>query len=240
MSAADDVWVMHGLDYDDPDCIITVDELENYILKVGFLPLFRNEIYDFSVEEITASEAWWTGEDESDPWKWREILARRGNVAYGKLFHNKAGFISKEWYPYFANHRRDGYDFDSLYEDGKAEYRAKRLMDLYELRDEYYSFELKKLAGFGKKGEKNFSGVLTKLQMQTYLVAVDFRQRVNKKGVRYGMPVGVFRRPEDVWGYDFVTSAYDEEPEASARRITSHVKELNIDATEEEIRRVCL
>ena len=192
------------------------------------------------MEEITASEAWWTGEDESDPWKWREILARRGNVAYGKLFHNKAGFIAKEWFPYFANYRRDGYDFDSLYEDGKAASRAKKLMDLYELKDEYYSFELKKLAGFGKGGEKNFSGVLTKLQMQTYLVAVDFRQRVNKKGVRYGMSVGVFRRPEDVWGYDFVTSAYEEEPEDSARRITRHVKELCIDATEEEIRRGCL
>lgn len=239
MSTIDDVWIMQGLDYDDPDCIITVDEMESYINQVGFLPLFRNEIDDFSVEEITASESWWTGED-SDPWKWREIIARRGNVAYGKLFHNKAGFISKEWLPYFANYRRDGYDFDSLYEDGKAEYRAKKIMDLFELKDEYYSFEIKKLAGFGKGGEKNFSGVITKLQMQTYLVAVDFRQRINKKGMRYGMPTMILKRPEDVWGYDHVTSAYNEEPEESAKRIVEHMKELCIDATDEEIRRVCL
>lgn len=239
MSTIDDVWIMQGLDYDDPDCIITVDEMESYINQVGFLPLFRNEIDDFSVEEVTASESWWTG-DDSDPWVWREIIARRGNIAYGKLFHNKAGFISKEWLPYFANYRRDGYDFDSLYEDGKAEYRAKKIMDLFELKNEYYSFELKKLAGFGKGGEKNFAGVLTKLQMQTYLINVDFRQRINKKGMKYGMPAAIMKRPEDIWGYDFVTSAYDEEPEMSAKRIVDRVKELCIDATDEEIRRVCL
>ena len=239
MSTIDDVWIMQGLDYDDPDCIITVDEMDAYIDQVGFLPLFRNEIDDFSVEEVTASESWWMG-DDSDPWVWREVIARRGNIAYGKLFHNKAGFISKEWLPYFANYRRDGYDFDSLYEDGKAEYRAKKIMDLFELKDEYYSFELKELAGFGKGGEKNFAGVLTKLQMQTYLVNVDFRQRINKKGMRYGMPTAIMKRPEDVWGYDFVTSAYDEDPEKSAKRIADHVKELCIDATDEEIRRVCL
>ena len=239
MSTIDDVWIMQGLDYDDPDCIITVDEMEAYIDQVGFLPLFRNEIDDFSVEEVTASESWWMG-DDSDPWVWREVIARRGNIAYGKLFHNKAGFISKEWLPYFANYRRDGYDFDSLYEDGKAEYRAKKIMYLFELKDEYYSFELKELAGFGKGGEKNFAGVLTKLQMQTYLVNVDFRQRINKKGMRYGMPTAIMKRPEDVWGYDFVTSAYDEDPEKSAKRIADHVKELCIDATDEEIRRVCL
>ena len=239
MTTIDDVWIMQGLDYDDPDCIITVDELEDYINQVGFLPLFRNEIDDFSVEEITASESWWTG-DESDPWMWREVIARRGNIAYGKLFHNKAGFISKEWFPYFANYRRDGYDFDSLYEDGKAEYRAKKIMDLFELKDEYYSFELKKLAGFGKGGEKNFAGVITKLQMQTYLVAADFRQRISKKGMKYGMPTAVLRRPEDIWGYDLVTSAYDEEPGRSAERIVRHVKDMCIDAEDDEIKKVCL
>ena len=29
------------------------------------------------------------------------------------------GFISKKWLPVFANYRRDGYDFDALYEDGE-------------------------------------------------------------------------------------------------------------------------
>lgn len=107
----------------------------------------------------------------------------------GKFFDKKAGFISREWLPYFLNFRRDGYDFDALWEDGKASYKQKRIMDLYaeELQDrEYYSNELKQTAGFGKDGEKGFEGVITGLQMQLYLCVRDFRQRKNKKGESYG------------------------------------------------------
>ena len=90
-------WVMNGLPYDDPACIHTVDELEKYIEEIGFLPFFKCEIPGFSVEEHTAADAWWTEELERDPWEWRKILAARGNVAYGKFFDRKAGFISKKW-----------------------------------------------------------------------------------------------------------------------------------------------
>ena len=33
-------WVMHGVSWDDPECIHTVDEAIAYINMVGFLPLF--------------------------------------------------------------------------------------------------------------------------------------------------------------------------------------------------------
>ncbi len=48
------------------------------------------------------------------------------------------------------------------------------------------------------------------LQMQTYLVVVDFRRRRNKQGEEYGMPVCYYEWPEDKWGYDLVTGAYAE------------------------------
>ena len=52
-------------------------------------------------------------------------------------------------------------------------------MELYE---ELFSYELKESAGFGKGGEKNFPGIVTELQMQTYLTVKDFRCKKNKKG----------------------------------------------------------
>ena len=36
------------------------------------------------------------------------------------------------------------------------------------------STDLKKQAGFGKGGEKNYPGVITQLQMETYLIISDF------------------------------------------------------------------
>ena len=79
-------WIMYGVSREDPECIHTVDEAVEYINKEGFLPLFKNEIPGFSLEERTAPEYWWSGNPKSDPWEWREIIARSGKVAYGKFF----------------------------------------------------------------------------------------------------------------------------------------------------------
>ena len=80
---------MYGVSRENPECIHAVDEAVEYINKVGFLPLFKNEIPGFSLEEHTAPEYWWSGDPKSDPWEWREIIARSGKVAYGKFFDRK-------------------------------------------------------------------------------------------------------------------------------------------------------
>ena len=236
---------MHGLSWDDPYRIRTWQELVEWINEVGFLPLFANDIAGFSAEEHVSADHWWTGDKEQDPWEWREIIAASHEVAYGKFFGGKAGFISKAWLPYFANYRRSGYDFDSRYEDGLATSREKAIMDYYigedaggDIRwkqDVILSTELKKLAGFGKGGLKNYPGIITGLQMQLYLVITDFQRRKNKKGAEYGMSVSVMFPPETIWGYDLVTSAYCEEPSDSWQRIADHVRELYPDSSESNV-----
>lgn len=234
-------WIMHGVSEDDPKCIHTVKEAITYINEVGFLPLFKNDIPGFSLEERTVPEYWWSEDPERDPWEWREIIAGSGQVAYGKFFDKKAGFISKDWFPYFVNYRRDGYDFDALWDDEKASRREKKIMDLFAEENadaELYSFEVKQNAGFGKEGEKNFEGTVTDLEMKMYLCMRDFRQRKNKKGENYGWAIAVYSTPEHLWGYDHVTSAYKEEPVESWRRIVKRMNDICPSATEGQIRRV--
>lgn len=239
MKYEDGQWYMQGLPRNHPDRLKSVEELIGYVEKVGFLPLFGNEIDGFSVEDWVCPSDWWTEDAENDPWEWRCLAARSGRVAYGKFFGKKAGFLSLEWLPVFANYRRDGYDFDSRYEEGLAKYREQLIMQLFEHYDELPSNELKSMAGFGKNGEKNFSGIVTDLQMQTYLTIRDFRRRRNKKGQEYGMAVSVYTTPELLFGADLVTSCYKEEPEDSWRRIVSHMQELYPDADEIEIKGIC-
>lgn len=188
-------WIMHGMNWDNPDCIHSVDEAIKYINEFGFLPLFKNDIDGFSLEERTVPEYWWSDNPEIDPWMWRAIIARRHDIVYGKFFDKKAGFISKNWFPVFANYRRDGYDFDALYDDGKAPNKHKKIMVNFmedNADSEIYSNELKKQAGFGKDGEKGFDGAITNLMMQTYLCNCDFKKRVNKRGIEYGWDVAVY------------------------------------------------
>lgn len=236
-------WIMRGLEWDNPYRIRTVRELISWINEIGFLPLFANEVEGFSAEEHVSPRFWWTGDPEQDPWEWREIIARSGEVAYGKFFGKRAGFISMEWFPAFANYRRDGYDFDSRWDDELANIRHKKIMDCFEgaaagEAKEHIGLELKRMAGFGKDGYKNFDGVLTELQMQTYLVVKDFRRKRGKKGQEYGMPVCVYSKPEDLWGYDYVEGGYREDPARSRERIWAHVREMYPGAAERELETV--
>ena len=241
-------WIMKGLKWNDPLRIRTWQELVSWIKEVGFLPLFANEIEGFSAEEHVSPRYWWTGDRDEDPWEWREIIASSHEVAYGKFFDKKAGFISVEWLPYFVNSRRGGYDFDARWEDGQASRREKKIMDFFIGQDKdgdsvfkdikILSTELKKQAGFGKGGEKNYPGVITQLQMETYLIISDFRRRENKRGEEYGMPVSILLPPETVWGYETVTAAYNEKPSESWKRIVERTKELYPDAEKQDIIRL--
>lgn len=165
---------MRGLDWDNPYRIRSWQELINWINEIGFLPLFANSIEGFSAEEHVSPDFWWTGDRDEDPWEWREIIAASHQVAYGKFFDQKAGFISLDWLPYFANYRRGGYDFDARWEDGLANRREKKIMDLLTSNDDegditfpdeqILSTELKKKARFMCRDIRNLT--LTRLEAQ--------------------------------------------------------------------------
>ena len=200
--------------------ISRIEEMYELVDEIGFLPFFSCEMKGFSLMDITDYSLWWSFDPVLDPWEWRKKAAGDGRVAYGKFFKNRAGFISKEWLPTFANFRRNGYDFDALYDDGKATRRQKLIMDMFAEPDTAIpSFELKKLAGFGGDGEKGYEGCITLLQMQTYLTVSDFQQKHNKHGEPYGWHVGVMSTMESCFGYDCVRSGYTEKPSESLARI---------------------
>lgn len=226
---------MYGVEDSDPGCIHDSGELLDYIGLMGFVPLFKNEIPGFSVEEHANPDFWWSGDESRDPWEWRMQIARSHRAAYGKFFDGKAGFISLEWLPAFANFRRDGYDFDSLCDDGLARHREKMIMDCFTAGGQLYSFEIKEKAGYGKDGLKNFEGVMTGLQSKLYLVVSDFQRKLNKRGEPYGWNIALYERPEDIWGYEAVTSGYSSDCRASRESVRERIKSLYPGAEDRKI-----
>ena len=222
-------WYMKCCAADDPLRVRTVEAAAALIRALGLLPLFSNGIPGFSLEERTPAADWWSDDPARDPWAWRQLLAREPDILYGKFFDKRAGFVSAECFPDFANWRRNGYDFDTRIDEGLAPHRERRLMAPF-LTDglpngtALRSCALREQAGFGKGGEKNYEGVLTGLQMQTYLIIGDFRQRQNRLGKPYGWHLAVIRTPEAKLGYDFVTSRYSEAPEASRERLLARLR----------------
>ena len=234
MYERDGQWIMEGLDQHDPKRIKCIDELYEYIDTVGFLPLFCSHVSGFSLEELTASSAWFSGNEE-DPWDWRERAATEGRVVYGKFFGKKAGFISKEWFPYFASYRRDGYDFETLFELGSASRKSKLIMDALENSSYLPSFTLKDVAGFGRGGQGGFDGTITNLMMQTYVVICGFERKLNRYGEPYGWPVADYCTAENKFGYDYVRSKYNISREEARTKILDQMHRLYPDAMEKEI-----
>ncbi len=184
----------------------TREELCTMVEEIGFIPLFACSIKGFSVEELTPRLVWWTGDADTDPWEWREQIASEGHIAYGKFFGQKSAFISREWFPILAAFRRDGYVFRERYEAGLASKKARDVMDLLEEHGMLASWRLKRLAGFGKEGEKGFEGVLAQLQMQTYVTVCGFERKKDRFGQEYGWPASVYSTAERFFGEDHIGS----------------------------------
>lgn len=203
------------------------DDLEAVIAEFGFLPFFTNSIEGFSLEEHITWDNWYHSYDGSWPaWEWKGPVIRETGCAYGKFFENKACFISAEWFPDFANLRRDGYDFDALYDDGLAQLRDKELYDLIDANAPILSKELKRLGDYRKGGRKGFDTTIVRLQKRCYVLISDFVYMRDRYGEPYGWGVAEYSTPEKLMGSSFTDKVYRRSPEESYERLTEHFRKL--------------
>lgn len=202
--------------------IQNIEQLVDLVNEIGFLPFFQNDIPRYSVEDCTPPELLFVKGAEG-PWEWREELAERRACVYGKFFAGRTGFVSLEWFPDFANYRRDGYDFDARWDDGLVHYREKHLYDLLEQQGACPSPELRKLAGVEKRSGSAFETTMTRLQMRTYVLPVRCTFARNKQGEKYGYGTASFDLAERWLGKERCTAAYPTSPAVSYEKILSHL-----------------
>ena len=207
--------------------IKSAEDIVKLVQATGFLPFFANGIRGFSVEECCPRELC--------PWEWKGPAIRSGKCFYGKFFNGKAGFISREWFPHFANFRRDGYDFDSRCDEGPAPFKDKNVYETITKKGKLLSKELKYLCNFRKGGNTGFETIITRLQMQTYVVISDFVYMRDKFGKIYGWGVSEYSTPEKLAGYEFATSAYKTAPSESYAEILRRLKDVLPEASDRQI-----
>ena len=184
---------------------------------------------------------WHTGEPETDPWEWRmRVLDERNDIAYGKVFFKKSGYITKDWAPYFLAARRGKEEFDGAYADGTLSHAAKRI---YNTILEYGTLPLhaiKQLAGFGAEEKSRFDSSLTELQMRMFLTMCGRQQKLSQKGEEYGWYSTVFCTTEQFWGADVFMQAAKITKDDAIQAITKQVLLINPQAESKKISKFIL
>lgn len=141
-------------------------------------------------------------------WSIRENVVNSKKVAYGKFMCKKSTFVSLELLPALCALRRDGYDFDSLSDEGLCPHREALVMDAVNAASEPVpSYALGKSLAM-----KGYDAVVSSLQNKTYL-CVTFKKSM--------MGTTLLSKPEDIFGYDFVRSAYGNSVEQNIQILKS-------------------
>lgn len=228
------IFYMDGLPRSVTHALTCAQEATDFVVAHGMVPFFSGTVSGLSIEENTYSADWWCEIPEIDPWEWRKTLANEARVVYGKFFGGRAGFVDIDLFPLFCAYRRDGYDFDTLYQMGQVSQRERAVMDAvgYEVR---HNADIRKAAGFGKDGYKGYEGVTVKLQDKTYLIIRRFDYRINKKGQPYGWTVAHLATPEACFGEDFVKSQYALPRQKAKELLLEELLRRNPDRTEAEL-----
>lgn len=181
---------------------------------------------------------WHTGDPETDPWEWRmRVLTERDDIAYGKVFFKKSGYITRAWYPYFLAARRQGRTLFEAYEEGQVSREAKRVYEALLEADSLPAHELKRRAGFSSQEKAPFERALTELQMGLYITVCGRQQKRSQTGEGYGWPSAAFCTAERFWGCGLFREAAALSPQGAEEAIARQVYRLNPEAPPKKVQK---
>lgn len=176
------------------------DLIEN-INEYGILP-FWSESGTFAASAMS-------GVHFTALWNIRERVVNSKAVVYGRFVNKKATFVSLDVFPYLAALRRDGYDFDSLTDEGRA---PKREIDIMAAVGNSPTPSYKLSQALKMKG---FDGTVASLQNKTYLCLTFAKS---------SMGTALLCRPEDLFGEQYTRAQYCLTPEQNAEQIMQRAK----------------
>ena len=215
--------------------IYSAAQLMDFIREVGFLPLLDSGIRGFAAEDVVSDDCRYVvfpdGGWDWPLWKWKGPVVTEGNCVYGKFFAQKAGFISREWWPDFMNYRRSQHPQP---EEGTIE---EAILSTLREHGSLITRQLRAASGFtGPKMRSKFDGYVTRLQMGCHIVTEDFVYPTDKHGKEYGWGWSLLTTPEALYGRE--ACQCDRSPEESLERILNHLRQLLPEASEAQLLRL--
>ncbi len=188
--------------------------------EMGMLPLLRLGIEGWSAEDLVDEDCQYVvlpdGGWEWPLWEWKGSVIRESGCAYGKFLLGKAAFISQDLWPDFCNFRRS---FNPYPTEGSVQ---ESVLEILKTNGSMTTRDLRRACGFTEpKMRGKFDTIVSRLQMQTYIVTEDFVYPHDKHGKQYGWGWSLLTTPESLFGRD--ACHVGRSPEASLARLAERM-----------------
>ena len=222
-----------------PASVVSAETMLGVIETLGIVPFFENPIPGYSIEEMTARENWFDGQEDLrlTPWDWKIPVVQSGDIAYGKfLLGGKAAFATVEWYRELLNWRRSLPKYQPS-ADGQ------RILSFLADNGSISIKQVRALLGVKKAAA---DAAISRLQLQCRVVTGDIQRVYRGPDLHYvGWQTSSFCTPEalfeDDGGFPFgpgFSLHVDHSPAESLARLTDHLRSLVPGLTDPQLRKL--
>ena len=209
-----------------PATVVSAETMLGVIETLGIVPFFENPIPGYSIEEMTARENWFDGQEDlrKTPWDWKIPVVQSGATV--------------EWYAELMNWRRSLEKYQPTAEQRQVmEYLA-----------EHGSIGIKEIRALLGVKKSAADALMTRLQMQCRVVTGDITRVYRGPDLHYnGWQVSSFCTPESLFCVDAIpgpggfpfgearTLDVDHSPAESLALLVDHIQSIAPTATEKQI-----
>lgn len=146
-----------------------------------------------SLSEETAKEMWHTGDEDTDPWRWKDRAAEEKRLAFGCILGGHKGFVSPRMYPVFYAACHPEESMEGRRESGQVSQTAWQLWQLFEEKTLLNTSDIRQELGVSvKKGGSRVDAAIKELQRYYYITVAGNRRKLDKNGQPYGWPANVY------------------------------------------------
>lgn len=173
-----------------------------------------------SLSAETNKSNWHTGNYESDPWCWKDRVAKEKKLAYGCILGGHKGFISARMYSLFYNAYHSTESMGELWSTGKLSRTTWDLWNLFEENSLLSTSDIRRLMGVtAKNGGSRVDRSIKELQSYFYITVVGSRRKINKDGEPYGWPASVYDKVVNWIPPDWLKEQIKIQPDETCEKI---------------------
>ena len=173
----------------------TYREFIDLVNQWGFMPFYGKFLPGFpTLQSETLEGQWHTGQDESDPWRWKDRAAAEKALAFGSILGGFKGFVAPALYPHFYAACSPASSPEERYEQGQLSAAGWQVYRLFAAGEVLSTADVRQALGVSQKaGAGQVDAALKDLEKTYVLTVCGNKRKVSAAGQEYGWPANTYQ-----------------------------------------------